>query len=311
MSRNEFDIIHHFFSQQKIERNDVILGIGDDCALVTTPCDQQLAITVDTLVAGVHFPHETSAYDIGYKALAVNLSDLAAMSAEPAWITVALTLHENNETWLSEFSRGLFALANQHRVQLIGGDLTRGPLTITIQAHGFVPNGQAIKRSGAKPGDLIYVANTVGDAAFALHSLKNLSSVNETTLNRLNRPEPQIALGLQLRNVASAAIDVSDGLVADLSHILQSSKVGAIMYVDQIPLSCALQTLPKQRALDFALNGGDDYVLCFTLPREKEFLVKEIADLTWIGTITEKIGLDLRFKDGSSYNNTTLGYRHF
>lgn len=307
MTRHEFDIIENFFAKQTIQRCDVALGIGDDAAILTPPLKQQLVITTDTLVAGVHFPFATAAYDIGYKSLAVNLSDLAAMGADPAWITLALTLPEADDEWLNDFCRGLFDLAKKYQVQLVGGDLTRGPLTITIQAQGFVPNNQAIKRSTAHSGDLIFVANTLGDAAFAL---QNKDSPEETRI-RLNRPEPQIELGRKLRGIASAAIDISDGLVADLNHILISSKVGAIVYVDQIPLSRALLVLPQDDALKLALTGGDDYALCFTVPNDKKELLTQIPNLTWIGIITEKVGLDLRFKQGSSYNSSTLGYRHF
>src|SRR5579872_3431761 len=170
---NEFAIIQHFFTTQNISRNDVILGIGDDAAIITPPANQQIVITTDTLVNGVHFLQDTSPYDIGFKSLAVNLSDLAAMGATPAWVTLALTLPLVDETWLNDFSRGFFALASEYKTQLIGGDLTHGPLTITIQAHGLIPSGQAIQRATAKPGDLIYVTNTLGDAALGLAILQN------------------------------------------------------------------------------------------------------------------------------------------
>jgi len=315
MTLGEFDIIEHFFKKQPIMRDDVILGPGDDCALVEIPPNQQLAITMDTLVAGVHFPHTTCAYDIGYKSLAVNLSDLAAMGATPAWVTCALTLPHADETWLTDFSRGFFTLAATHNVQLIGGDLTRGPLSITVTAHGFVSKHHAVKRSGAKPGDLIYVTNTLGDAALGLLILnKKISSSpdnEKNVLTHLNRPEPQIDIGKKLLPLAHAMIDISDGLAADLGHLLKASNVGAIIYVDKIPLSPALQQIPAEQAISLALNGGDDYELCFTLPKEKQNQLKNLSQLTCIGEITAAQTFNLYYQDGKKYYTPTHGYQHF
>ncbi len=313
----EFDLIETFFNQQKQNRNDVIIGIGDDCAVTYIPHNQQLAITTDTLVSGVHFPENTSAYDIGYKSLAVNLSDLAAMGATPAWATLALTLPDENTAWLTEFSRGFFALANQYDMQLIGGDTTRGPLTITITAHGFLPKQHALLRSGAKPNDLIYVTNQLGDAGLALLFLQkkiSLSPNNQNAaLTKLNRPEPQIEMGIQLRDMANAAIDISDGLAADLGHVLEKSHVGATLYVDQIPLSSALrESLPIDDAITLALTAGDDYELCFTISPEKEKLLANTnGTYTKIGVITAATGLNLQFSDGRKYHGNTKGYQHF
>jgi len=238
---DEFELIARYFTPQKISRADVIVDIGDDCAILDIPTTSHLAITTDTLVNGVHFPMETAAFDVGYKSLAVNLSDLAAMGATPAWASLALTLPGYDETWLAEFSRGFFDLATRHGVQLMGGDMTRGPLSITVTALGFVPKNQAIQRQGAKPGDLIYVTDTLGDAGLALSFLKNKTAMaaahQHTILTRLNRPEPRIDIGIQLRPIASSAIDISDGLAADLGHILKKNRVGAHIYVDQLPLS--------------------------------------------------------------------------
>jgi thiamine-monophosphate kinase len=304
---HEFDIIKRFFSHQTIHRSDVSLSIGDDGAIVKAPSHQDIVITTDTLVAGVHFPYETSAFDIGYKALAVNLSDLAAMGATPAWITLALTLPEANETWLTDFSAGLLKLATQHNIALIGGDLTKGPLTITIQAQGFTPFNEALRRDNAKPSDFIYVTHTLGDAACAIDLLRQNQPVQEVLLTRLNRPEPRVAIGEQLRRIAHAAIDISDGLAADLGHILQQSQVGAILYVDQIPLSHILRTtVSQEEAIAFALIGGDDYELCFTTPKELK-----MDNITCIGKITKTLGLDLRFTDGKKYNGNINGYQHF
>jgi thiamine-monophosphate kinase len=314
MTSSEFNIIQQFFYQQTVQRAEVVLGIGDDGAIVQVPAQQELVITVDTLVENIHYLKNTAPFDIGFKALAVNLSDLAAMGATPAWITLALTLPEINEGWLQEFCRGLFTLSNQHKVQLIGGDLTRGPSSITIQAHGFIPCKQALQRHKAQAGDLIYVTHTLGDAAlgllFAEKKVIGKQHFVEYALARLNRPEPRIHIGEKLRNVAHAAIDISDGLAADLGHILEKSRVGAIIQVDQLPLSPALrESVPYEQAIALALNGGDDYELCFTLPTAKKAMLD--FNCTCIGKITEKMGLDLRCKDGSEYTIKIAGYQHF
>lgn len=309
---NEFQIIQHFFSQQNIQRDDVTLGIGDDAAIVSIPTNHQLVITADTLVQGVHFPMDTAAFDIGYKALAVNLSDLAAMGATPAWITLALTLNKADSAWLTDFSRGLFALTAPHQVQLIGGDLTStaGPLTITIQAHGFVPTQKALRRDQAKPGDLIYVTHTLGDAAYAIELILQNKSVPEPFNQRLNRPEPQIAIGKQLRHIAHAVTDISDGLAADLGHILERSQVGAEVFVEQLPLSAELkQSTSSEHSIDLALNGGDDYELCFTVPHDHPQTFD--FDCTCIGKITAEKGLVLQFNDGRKYTGSVRGYQHF
>ncbi|OGT35738.1 MAG: thiamine-phosphate kinase [Gammaproteobacteria bacterium RIFCSPHIGHO2_12_FULL_37_14] len=318
---HEFDIIKKYFTNQTRQRSDVNCGIGDDAAIVTIPSGQELIITTDTLVAGVHFPLSTSPYDIGYKSLAVNLSDLAAMGATPAWITLALTLEHYDEHWLQEFSRGLFMLANDYQIQLIGGDLTHGPLSITIQAFGFTPTCQALLRKNAKPDDLIYVTGTLGDAGLALHYLKKNITLNEQDqhylLNRLNQPEPRVAIGESLRNIAHAAIDISDGLAADLSHILEQSELGAILYVDTLPLSPALtRALSNEEAIALALTAGDDYELCFTVPAIREAkLIEKLASqpcqYTCIGKITAQTGLTLNYQDGRQYHGATSGYQHF
>ncbi len=318
---NEFELIKRFCSYQTVRRSDVTIGTGDDCAIVEVPQGYQLAITTDTLIAGVHFPLTTSAYDIGYKALAVNLSDLAAMGASPAWITFALTQSNSDEKWFDELAQGFFALATRYNVQLIGGDLTHGPLSMTLQAQGLTPKGQALTRSNAKPGDLIYVTNTLGDAGLALNFLQKkinvTSSYQDEILTRLNRPEPRVQIGEKLRGIAHAAIDISDGLAADLAHMLEESNVGAKIIVDQILLSKALQeTIPLEQALSLALSSGDDYELCFTVPKEKEtLLVTALKDAecayTCIGTITDTHKLDLDYQNGKKYHGHTEGYQHF
>lgn len=311
---NEFDIIKHYFDSHSLSRKEVIVGIGDDCAIVTVPHQQQLAITTDTLIEGVHFLKSTSPTDIGYKALAVNLSDLAAMGATPAWFTLALTLPHADQTWLEQFTQGMFELANHYHIELIGGDLTKAEqLTMSLSAYGFVDSKQFLKRDNAQLGDLICVSHTLGDAAFGFHILKNNRIVTDEQKNfflqKLNRPKPQIELGKQLVNIAHACIDISDGLIADLSHILEMSSVGACVNVDKIPLSTYLQqTVTQDVAQELALTGGDDYELCLTIPHENIHLLP--SSCTIIGEITREPGLSL-LKNGKHYQISTKGYQHF
>lgn len=318
---HEFAIIKHYFAEQAKHRSDVVCGIGDDAAIVKLPPDKELAITTDTLVAGVHFPETTLPYDIGYKALAVNLSDLAAMGASPAWVTLALTLPEANQAWLRAFCDGFFTLANRFQIQLIGGDLTRGPLSITVTAMGSLPANQALLRSTAKPTDLIYVSGCLGDAGLALKFLQQDIKLNAEAqhfvLERLHRPEPRIALGTALLSLASAAIDISDGFAADLTHILDESGVGACVNIDKLPLSQALtQAVPPAEAIALALSAGDDYELCFTIPQAKRKTAEKVLSsfpcaYTCVGEITQQRGLRLCHQDGSAYHDTIMGYQHF
>lgn len=314
---DEFDIIAKYFATRTLMRPDVIVGSGDDCAILEIPSQQQLAVSIDTLISGVHFPVDTPAFDIGYKSLAVNLSDLAATGAEPAWVTMSLSLPEANAEWLNNFAKGFFKLANQFKMQLIGGDITRGPiLTITIQVHGLVPPHKALLRKGAQIGDLIYVTGTLGDAGFALQLLKAKQSVPNDLLSRLNQPSPRVAAGLALRNIASSAIDVSDGLIADLNHILESSQVGASVELQNIPLSTDLQKNDFNSAIQLALSAGDDYELCFTVPSEREDkLNKAFKDIDCgykkIGVIEAQRGLRVINKDGSLFDLKNNGYKHF
>ncbi len=322
MPTSEFSLIERYFAAQRFQRPDVALGIGDDCALLLPPAGQQLAATVDTLVAEVHFFAGADPEGIGHKALAVNLSDLAAMGATPAWATLALTLPQVDEDWLAAFCRGLFALADRHGVQLIGGDTTHGSTTvITIQAHGFVPPSQALRRDGARPGDDLYVTGTPGDAGLALAAAFGKAAIaahhERYVRARLERPEPRLAPGLALRGVASAAIDVSDGLAQDLGHILERSRVGARLEVERLPLSPALATsLDREAAAVTALTGGDDYELCFTVPPERTVQLERSAAewdcrCTRIGVITAEPGLRLTRADGSALHLDRWGYNHF
>jgi thiamine-monophosphate kinase len=319
---SEFSLIDRYFAAHGLRRPDVALGIGDDCALLIPPVDQQLVVTMDTLVADVHFFAAADPEGLGHKALAVNLSDLAAMGAVPAWATLALTLPRADEDWLDRFCRGLFALADRYGVQLVGGDTTHGPTTvITLQAHGFIPPGLALRRDGAKPGDGIYVTGTPGDAGLALAAAFGKVTVapeyRDDVRQRLERPEPRITQGLTLRGVASAAIDVSDGLAQDLGHILERSRVGARLEVDRLPLSPALTaSLDRDAAIVTALASGDDYELCFTVPPERAEQLEAAAAgwecrCTGIGVITDEPGLQLVRADGSPFHLERLGYDHF
>lgn len=322
MSISEFDLIERYFTATPIERPDVALGIGDDCALLLPPAGQQLVVTIDTLVADVHFFPGADPEGLGHKALAVNLSDLAAMGAVPAWATLALALPKVNEAWLSRFCRGFFQLAERYQVQLVGGDTTHGSnTTITIQAHGFVLPGQALRRDGAKVGDDIYVTGTPGDAGLALAVAYGSTTVTaehrEYLQARLERPEPRIPQGLALRGIASAAIDISDGLAQDLSHILKRSGVGAVLEIEHLPLSTAMSaSLDLDAARKTALASGDDYELCFTAPPARAVLI-ETAAMAWdcrctrIGTVTVEPGLRLVRADGSTFTLERFGYDHF
>ncbi len=322
MPASEFSLIDRYFAAHGPRRSDVALGIGDDCALLIPPVGQQLVVTMDTLVADVHFFAHADPEGLGHKALAVNLSDLAAMGATPAWATLALTLPRADEDWLERFCRGLFALADRCDMQLVGGDTTRGPTTvITVQAHGFVPPGLALRRDGARPGDGIYVTGTPGDAGLALAAAQGKATVapeqRAYVQQRLERPEPRLAEGVALRGVASAAIDISDGLAQDLGHILERSSVGARLEVERLPLSLALRaSLDRDAAMIIALTSGDDYELCFTVPPERAAGLESMVSgwkcrCTRIGVITAEPGLQRIRADGSAFHLERLGYDHF
>lgn len=322
MPFNEFDLIQRFFNQETKNRKDVILGIGDDAALLQVPFDQQLVATTDTLVSARHFPINTLPADIGFKALAVNLSDLAAMGAEPAWILLALTLPSVDESWLRRFTEGFFPLMQQFKLQLVGGDITQGPLTITVQALGFVPTGKALCRMGASVGDRIYVTGSLGGAGLALEILQKkedfglTSTQILTVMQRLNRPDPRVDIGLALRDIASSAIDVSDGLAADLGHLLSANRVGAILQLEKLPLSECVLSLPCERAWNLALSSGDDYELCFTVPESRESILQQHLQAlktpyTCIGSIKKDHGLLLLDEKGSVFNIDKTGFQHF
>lgn len=320
MALSEFSLIQQYFSELTAQRDDVVLGIGDDCALLSCPPGHQLAVSVDTLVENVHFFADVNPQTLGHKSLAVSLSDLAAMGATPAWFTLALTLPEVNEIWLQHFAAGLADLAKRHNIQLVGGDTTRGPLSISIQVHGFVKNDMAFRRDTANVGDLIFVSGTLGDAGAALKNrLDNWSPeelVDEDWLflqQRLESPTPRNDLAAKLKGHVTAAIDISDGLLADLGHILDKSHQGAVIQLDKLPLSASLHKLPSQQAIQLALNSGDDYELCFTVPADNADLLTPFSDqITCIGEITTDNTLILQDRIGQQIHiDSRKGYDHF
>jgi thiamine-monophosphate kinase len=315
---DEFELIRRFFTLGPVQRADVVLGVGDDAALLKVPAGAELAVTTDSLVAGVHFPTELDPSAVGHRSLAANLSDLAAMGAEPAWVLLALTLPEANKTWLEGFSRGFFVLAKQHRLQLVGGNIARGPLNITIIAQGFVPEGQALRRSGARVGDNIFVTGHPGDAAAGLKLMQSgKADIGDPCVRRFAYPEPRVQAGLAMRGLASACVDVSDGLLADLGRILESSKVGATLLTAKLPLSKRLLELQDREAAEqLALTGGDDYELCFTAPAEhQQALEAKLRALecpvACIGSVDAEHGLRCLEGSGHDLKLTELGYKHF
>ncbi len=317
----EFALINQFFRREN-KRKDVKLGVGDDCALVKVPKDQALAVTMDTLIAGIHFAEECRPADIAHKAIVVNLSDLAAMGAEPAWLTLALTLPKADTEWVQEFADSLFEQAEYFGVEVIGGDTTQGPLSVTIQAHGFVPEDKAILRSGAQLGDLIFVTGSLGDAGLGLdimqgkHKVRHQENV-DFLMQRLNRPQPRVAAGMALRNKATAAIDLSDGIAADLQHICNNSNVSAKVRLDLLPLSDEiLDEVGLEGAIKYALSSGDDYELCFTVPEEHVSPVKVALDAagvpyTRIGRILPGEPKIKYYRGDDLVDMTIGGYQHF
>ena len=319
----EFDLIDAIRARVNIARGDVVLGIGDDAALTELAPARQLVACTDTLVAGVHFPPDTVPEDLGWKTLAVNLSDLAAMGALPAWALLALTLPESDSRFVERFADGFAALARAYDVALIGGDTTQGPLSITVTALGTVPAGDALTRAGACVGDAVFVTGTLGDAAGALrvslppHAGKGAGDGRGPLSGRLNRPEPRVAAGLALRAIASACIDVSDGLLADLGHVCTASGAGAELDVDALPLSSALTTaFDAATCRELALAGGDDYELCFTVAgaREAEMqaaLARKGCEATRIGRIVAGSGVRVLDAHGNEVATPRAGWEHF
>ena len=319
----EFELIDIVRTRCASTRADVRVGIGDDAAVLAPPAGHELVAAVDTLVAGVHFPASTRPEDIGWKALAVNLSDLAAMGATPAWALLALTLPTGDADFVARLADGFAALASQHGVALVGGDTTRGPLSITVSVYGFVPPGQALLRSGARVGDLVFVTGTIGDAAAGLRFpsaglfASASSDAYDMLRERLDRPTPRVAAGVVLRGVASACIDVSDGLLADIGHVAARSGVGIEITASALPASPALlQVSDAELRLALQAAGGDDYELAFTLaPAQEAAMLRDLSKTgcgaTRIGRVVEGTGVRLLDDAGVEIILADRGWNHF
>jgi len=316
---NEFSLITTFFKSIPHHRDDVVFGIGDDAACLRIPLGKQLLVSSDTLVSGVHFLPTWDAYDIACKAVMVNVSDIAAMAATPCWLMLALTLPELDDSWLRRFSQGLSDSLGRFNIALIGGDTTRGPLSMTLTIHGLVDEDKSVRRNGAKPGDKIYVSGELGAAACAL-SLLEVQDIDDRDrgqlLKKLHSPQPRVDLGECLRLYATAAIDISDGLSADLSHICTESRVGACLLLDTIPVHPLVKKYHDTNALAFALSGGDDYELCFTIsPAFEEDCLRYLAQAGLIcypiGVIESSLGLRAKTATGELVPISVGGYCHF
>lgn len=318
----EFDIIKKYFTFPA-NREDVLIANGDDCASLSIPENKQLLITVDTLISGVHFPPSTSPEDIAYKAIMVNLSDLAAMGATPSWITLAITLPEVDDKWLAAFSTSLLSVLQEFNISLIGGDTTRGALSITIQAMGLSDKDKVLRRSRAKPGDKIYLTGDIGDAAIGLQLLTdNIDDAKfQQCINRLNRPEARVKFAEDLVAYAESAIDISDGLVADLGHMVSASQCGAEIDLSLVPVSTAARLYFKQynnNVIDWTmlLTNGDDYELCFTCSEQSDSDVFTLASkhnlkLSCIGEVVESEVLKFVDENGKQLNFKNTGFKHF
>lgn len=319
----EFAIIERFFSTAALSTRTkfIELGIGDDCALMSLPPDRRLAVSIDTLVAGRHFPDDANPEDVGYRALAVAASDLAAMGAEPVAATLALTVPSPDEQWLARFSGGFRTAMEQFGMSLIGGDTTQGPLCITVQVHGLLPRAQGLLRGGARVGDRVVVSGTLGDARAALAGFRGQLDVDSAQYRylqqRFYRPQPRLRLGQALLSLANGAIDISDGLLADLGHIADRSGVGARIYLDRLPLSDVLHVCTDaEQARHWALTGGDDYELCFTVSEDNLPRLAAVAEqcdiaLTPVGEIVDGRGVQVLDAGGRAVAVASYGFQHF
>ena len=314
MGNAEFDLISRIHSRAR-SRPDVVLGIGDDAALLQVPPGQQLVVTADTLNAGVHFPVTTAPADIGWKSLAVNLSDLAAMGARPAWCTLSLSLPNADDAWVDQFLDGFMALADRHGIALVGGDTTRGPLSISVAAMGLVEAGCALRRDMAQIGDDVWVTGTLGDAAMALEAVLQAREVSPAMRERLDRPAPRVAVGQRLSGLVHACIDVSDGVLADLGHVCERSGVGAEIHMSDLPCSNELMAMqaPQRWPLQ---TSGDDYELCFTASRRNREQILQALDstevaATRIGRIVAGQGVVALNGEGAPWQPPSSGYIHF
>ena len=313
----EFDLIARYFTKPT---PSAVLGVGDDCALLSVKPEHELAVSTDALLSGVHFFSATDPRNLGHKALAVNLSDLAAMGATPRWFTLALTLPEIDHAWLQAFSTGLLTLAAENAIELVGGDTTRGPLSMTLTVMGEIPQGKALRRDAAKTGEDIWVSGTLGDAALGLRCIQGRIALTQTqrayAVDRLERPQPRVELGLRLRDLASSAIDISDGLLADLGHICERSRLGARIEYKCVPMSSALRGQDAAVITECVLAGGDDYELCFTAPPAARGALAVISSdlglaLTRIGTLLDADGVTVIGENGQPLALTHSGYDHF
>lgn len=317
---SEFQLIERYFQRAPRPSGPVRLGVGDDCALLKVPEDEVLATSTDMLVEGRHFFAGADPRALGHKTLAVNLSDLAAMGARPLGFTLALSLPSADEDWLKPFSEGLLSLADAHQIELIGGDTTRGPLTLCVTVFGSAPENLALRRSGARPGDDLWVSGSLGDARLALAALLGEIALDADQLavaaERLHTPTPRNALGLALRGIASAAIDVSDGLLGDLGHILESSGTGALVHADTLPFGLALSRRAPHEQRECALTGGDDYELCFCAPATLHDAVLEAGRqsqtaVTRIGSLRAERGVQLVDANGQTLTIKGHSFDHF
>ena len=315
---SEFDLIcRHFLKPTP----GALLGIGDDAALLTPSVGNALAVSSDMLVAGIHFFHDADPFMLGHKVLAVNLSDMAAMGAKPRWVTLAISLPEADEAWLERFSAGFFSLAESHDVELVGGDTTRGPLNLSVTIMGEVPQGQPLLRSGAQAGEEIWVSGNLGDAALALVHMQGNAILNDAEFSAcspaLHQPQPRVELGLALRGIAKSAIDISDGLLVDMGHMLESSHVGARLNFSSLPVSDVLQgLLPQLLIRQCILSGGDDYELCFTADVVSHEEILAIGaqlglKLTCVGRIIAGQGCVVQDETGVNIDVKGEGYDHF
>ena len=322
MNSSEFDVIKKYFNIPSV-RDDVVIAAGDDCAAVTVPSGKKLLITTDTLISGVHFPEDTLPEDIAYKSLMVNLSDLAAMGGSPAWVTLAITLPDIDDTWLAAFSKEFSSVLTAFNISLIGGDTTKGALSITIQAMGLCDEDKMMRRDEAKPGDKIFVTGFLGDAAVGLKAV--VGGLNDeklsTCVEKLNRPEARVGFAEELTQYVRCAIDLSDGFSADLGHILDASDCGARIQLSDVALSSAAQyyfTRYNKSLTDWSmvLAHGDDYELCFTASSDKESEVKSLADkhqlkLSCIGVVIQENKLEFRTADNEIVKFLDTGFKHF
>ena len=316
---DEFAIIQEYFARQPVQREDVVIGIGDDAAVTVPRSGKDLVCTTDMLVQGVHFPESTDPHAVGFKALAVNLSDLAAMGAQPAWLTLSLSLPDADPKWIEAFSTGFHELAEAHQCQLIGGDVVRGPMTVCVQAMGYVESGRAVCRSGANVGDDIYVSGYLGDACLGLKALNGelllADAEKNYVVDRLQYPSPRVVLGQSISDIAHAAIDLSDGLYKDLGHIALASQVAAQIDLDLLPISETYSKHKSEVGWEPALCGGDDYELCIITAAGMEDRVDAIGrqhkvPIKKIGTISSGEGLKVT-RNGIEFVPKQTGHDHF